>query len=214
MLWKPVSVLTDEIQPPAGFTIDQLGEADVEPLTARLRQWFPQVTVGGERCHLTPAFYRAKTQLREVTEDRRIFPVVVKKGDAIVSLTTIEKDRDDLTITARMGVVDPDYRGAGLGHLGPRFVEVMGRAIGAELAYYFTTMRIPHEQVISERLGFRLVGILPGSDREPMDDGSIKRVPEALYAKLLVPESQVFTPPDGALTESTRRFWRFLFGSP
>ena len=213
MYWPPLSYLTSRLQAPAGYTLDQLASDEVEDLCVAVGRWFPEMRVGGEKCHLTSEFYLTKTQLRDRPEDQRIFPITVKHQGKIVSLNTVVKDRDDLTVTARMSVVDPEHRGAGLGHMIPALVETLGRGAGAELAYYFTTLRIPHEQVIAERAGYRLVGILPASDREILSDGSIQRVPEARYAKVLVDENTVFAPPPEALTENTRRVWKFLFGN-
>jgi len=209
MLWKTVEYLTANLQSPSGYQLDHLHLDEVDGLIANLEVWFPEMKVSGERCHLTREFYLTKCQLKGQDEDRRIFPVVVKKDGKIVSLTTVEKDRDDLTVTARLGVVAPEHRGRGLGKLGPGAVETMGRGAGAELAYFFTTLRIPQEQILSEKCGFTLVGILPSSDREIGADGKIHRVPEAIYAKDLTGNG-LFAAEGLSLTEGTRSLWDFL----
>ncbi len=209
MLWQSVDYLKKNLQAPAGYQLDHLHSSEVDGLIVKLEQWFPEMKASGERCHLTRDFYDLKCQLKGQSEDRRIFPVVVKKDGEIVSMTTVEKDRDDLTVTARLGVVDPVHRGRGLGKLGPKAVETMGRGAGAELAYFFTTLRIPQEQILSEKCGFTLVGILPSSDREIQADGKIRRVPEAIYAKDLTGLGLFHT--EGLnLTDKAKALWAFL----
>ena len=43
------------------------------------------------------------------------------------------------SITCRLGVLAPEHRSAHLALLGPLLLEEIGRALGAELAYYFAT---------------------------------------------------------------------------
>lgn len=217
MSWRGVDYLATQIarhpylQLPPGYSLDQLSITEVPDLVDSLQAWYPDIAVGSESCHLDPRFYYERVQLRESTDDRVIFPVTIKHQGRILSLINLEKDPDELTIEAKMGVVHPSYRGMGLGYLGPGLLEVMGRGSGAELAYYFTTLKIPHEQIISENLGYRLVGILPASDRQQVRAGKILRVPEAIYAKVLVGDEALFHPPEGALTPATKKFWDFIF---
>lgn len=209
MLWPPLSYLQANLKAPEGYELDHLAPEEVEGLIADLGRWFPESRASGERCHLTHEFYALKCQLKGQAEDRRIFPVVVKHQGKVVSLNTVEKDRDDLTVTLRMAVVAPEHRGKGLGSLGPQSVVVMGRGAGAELAYIFSTLRIPQEQIVLENEGFVIVGILPSSDREVTADGSIHRVPEAMFAKSLT-SRDLFANAGLCLTEKSRALWDFL----
>jgi len=217
MHWSSISALAEQVAGdpllclPEGYRLDQLTTAEVPTLIVALRQWYPDIAVGSESCHHRSEFYLSNVQLVETREDRPIFPIVVRKAGEIVSLVHLEKDGDELTIQAKMGVVHPAHRGRGLGYLGPGLLEIMGRGIGAELAYYFTTLRIPQEQIISETLGYQLVGILPASDRQLVGN-RVVRVPEAIYAKLLVPQSRCLPVGELCLTPATRRFWNNLFG--
>ena len=213
MLWQPLEYLKKNLKAPEGYTIDHLAMDEVEGLIYELAEWFPEMRASGERCHLTREFYELKCQLKGQDEDRRIFPVTIKHAGKIVSLTTVEKDRDDLTVTIRMGVVAPEHRGKGLGTLGPQSAEVMGKGAGAELAYFFTTLRIPQEQYILENNGFVIVGILPSSDREIFEDGTIRRVPEAIFAKSLTSRS-LFSSEGLCLTEKSQALWDFLKREP
>jgi hypothetical protein len=92
-------------------------------------------------------------------------------------------------------------------------LERIGRAIGAELVYYFATLKSAHQQVLAERFRYKLVGIVPAMDRSVTGPGEIKRVYEAIYAKVLVDEGQIAAPPADALTVRTRAVWDVLFGT-
>ncbi len=58
---------------------------------------------------------------------------------------------------------------------------------------------------------YQLVGIVPAFDRDMIRPGEIKRVYEALYAKVLISSESVVTPPEGALSFKTRKVWNALF---
>ena len=96
---------------------------------------------------------------------------------------------------------------------GPLLLERIGRAIGAELAYYFATLKTRHQQVLAERSGYTLVGIVPAYDRDMVSAGKIKRVYEAIYAKVLCERSELFEPDVDSFTARTRAVWHSLFGS-
>ena len=61
-----------------------------------------------------------------------------------------------------------------------------------------------------EQAGYRLLGIVPGYDREIVS-GVEKRVYEALYAKVLVPESDLVRPALKNLTPQTKALFDLLF---
>jgi hypothetical protein len=88
----------------------------------------------------------------------------------------------------------------------------VGRAIGAEVAFYFVTLKTTRQQKNAERHGFQLCGILPAIDRDAIAPGVVKRVYEGMYVKVLVPASEVHVPPWDHLGESARGLWRQIFG--
>jgi hypothetical protein len=151
--------------------------------------------------------------LAEQVLDRALFPVVVRHcSEGVVALITFEKSLLARSIGCRLGVLAPEHRRTQLALLGPMLLEELGRAIGAELAQYYATLRSRHQQVIAERRGFQLVGIVPGRDRAMISEGQIKRVYEALYAKVLVSDDHMHLPERAALTARTRAVWAALFG--
>jgi hypothetical protein len=212
--WKPALAVLSETKMPRGYVLGRLRRAEVPDLVDRLRAWYPDIVVGAESCHLRPEFYYEQTALAESEQDRQILPVVAKQGDVVVAMITFEMNRLSLTITSRMGAVAPEHRGSGLALLGPRLLESIGRAIGAELAYYFATLKSAHQQVLAERLRYRIVGIVPAFDRDMVRPGEVKRVYEAIYAKVLVNDQDVAVPEQGVLTARTRAVWNAVFGVP
>jgi hypothetical protein len=184
--------------------------ADVVGVIANLREWYPDLEVSGESCHLVPDFYHDQMRLAEVDEDRPILPVVARHGESIVALITFEKDLSR-TLMCRIGVIAPSHRGAALASLGPLLLESIGRAMGAELVYYYATLKSAHQQVLAERFRYKLVGIVPAMDRNFVGPGEVKRVYEAIYAKVLVDDREIALPPSDALTLRTRAVWDLLF---
>lgn len=198
---------------PEPYRLAQMSSADVPVVTANLKQWYPDVVVGMESPHLEADFYHRETTLLDAGRERALLPVVVRHpDDGIVAVITFEKNMLSRSISTRLGVLAPEHRRASLGLVGPILLEELGRAIGAELAYYFATLKSRHQQVIAERRGFQLVGIVPGYDRDMISQEQVKRVYEALYTKLLVAAEHVHTPSRDELTTRTRAVWKVLFG--
>jgi hypothetical protein len=214
MDWSAAGAVLSETKMPTGYRLMQLQRDDVPQLVDNLRQWYPDIVVGAESCHLTPEFYYQQTLLVGTEGERNIYPMISKHGDAIVAMLTFERNPLSLTITSRMGAVAPEHRGSGLALLGPLLLEKVGRAIGAELAYYFATLKTPHQQVLAERMGYRMVGIVPAFDRDMIRPGEIKRVHEAIYAKVLVSSDALSVPSPSNLTFRSRAVWTALFGEP
>jgi hypothetical protein len=62
-----------------------------------------------------------------------------------------------------------------------------------------------------ERQGWRLIGITPGYDREFVAAGCIKRIYEAIYAKVLVASSALQPPNTENMTPRARELFDLLF---
>jgi hypothetical protein len=129
-------------------------------------------------------------------------------------MATIEKNDRALSIVSRLGAASPDHRGHGLAHTAPVIIEMMARAMGAELLEHIVTLESAHQQRVAEKHGYVLAGIIPAHDRDLVAPNTVRRVFEALYVKVLVPLDAIHLPPPGALTERTRAVWTALFGAP
>jgi hypothetical protein len=213
MSWGPGLAYVASMNLPAPYALSQMTATDVPDVIARLPHWYPDIQVGMESPHLQADFYTAETTLADSIVERDVLPLVIRHpSNGVVALTTYERNVLARSITSRLGVLAPEHRGT-LALLGPMLLEGLGRAIGAELAYYYATLKTRHQQVIAERREFQLVGIVPGHDRDAIATSEVKRVYEALYAKLLVSSDEVFVPSRSALTARTREVWAALFGT-
>lgn len=211
--WPSLPELVADLPIPPGVVLGRLRRDEVPALVRSLAAWFPDIVVGAESRHLREAFYFEQTAL-EGNDDPAILPMVARAAGEIVALVTFERNDDARTLTSPMGAVSPAYRGSGLGVLGYPMMERLGRAIGAELLLVYVTLKAPHEQKLAERSGFRLAGIIPGHDRDMVRPGEIRRVHEAVYAKLLGDATLVEAPAMEALTPTTRRLFELLSASP
>lgn len=200
-------------EPPAGYTLEQMTREDIEPLTALLPAWYPAIAVGAESIHLEPAFYERQFFLRGGSNDRPLFCFVFKHEETIVAMATIEKNDRKLSVVSRMGAASPEHRGHGLAHTAPVIIELLARAMGAELLEHIVTLESAHQQRVAEKHGYVLAGIIPAHDRDLVAADTVRRVFEALYVKVLVPADAIRLPPAGALTERTRAVWAALFGA-
>lgn len=210
--WRSGLDVVAAIDLPDGYALAQMSADDISSVIAGLARWYPEIQAGSESPHLQADFYLTQTQLAESAEHRAILPLVIRHHThAVVAIITFERNHLARSITCRLGALAPEHRQASLALFGPLLLEQLGRAIGAEVAYYYAPLRTRHQQLIAERAGFRLVGIVPGHDRCQVAPGEIKRVYDALYSKLLVSSTHLQTPPLESLTAHTRAVWTALF---
>lgn len=73
------------------------------------------------------------------------------------------------------------------------------------------TLHHPVVQRMYEAEAFTLIGFTPGFDRDEVSPGVIKRVFEAVYAKVLVPDEQLLWPNLDNLTPRARELFTALF---
>ena len=195
-----------------GYRFEMLRRAELGALIAAIEAWFPDISVGGASCYLRPAFYAEKVFLADGPE-RDGLVMLLKHGDELAGMFSVERDPDTLAVYARLGVAAPHHRGARLAQTGLTFTEAYGRRLGLGLAYGMATLKAPHAQRAFERAGWQLIGITPGYDREMVGPGSVKRVFEAVYAKVLVGDAGLLWPQHQNMTPRTRAMFDRLFAA-
>jgi len=79
------------------------------------------------------------------------------------------------------------------------------------MTYVLATLSSPYIQLMAEKHGWHLFGIVPGFDRELFPSGEIKRVYEAVYCKVLVPDEDLVRPHAKNLTANTKALFDLLF---
>jgi hypothetical protein len=210
MNWVAIDELSGKLPIPHGYRLEQLKRSEIPELIRCLKAWFPDVTVGAESCYQREDFYSREVSL-EGEPERDIIVFVVKKDQELVAMTSLQRSEDTLTLYARIGAVAPRHRGERLAHIGPALLEAMGRAMGMEIIYAFAEFKIPNLQMILERAGFQIIGIVPASDRQMVAPGVIKRVYEAIYVKVLAADVDVLRPQFQSMTPRTKALYDFLF---
>ena len=105
----------------------------------------------------------------------------------------------------------PDIEAQKLAYIGPALLEAVGRAMGMEVIYALAEFTIPNMQMVFERAGFQIVGIIPASDRLLVAPGVTKRVYEAYYVKVLAADAEILRPQAESMTPRTKALYDFLF---
>jgi hypothetical protein len=112
---------------------------------------------------------------------------LIKKNQELVAMFSMQRYEYTLTLYGRIGAIAPQYRGEKLAYIAPALMEAMARAMGMEIVYALAEFTIPNMQMVLERAGFQIVGIVPASDRLMVAPGVIKRV----YEMTLMPHGSV-----------------------
>jgi RimJ/RimL family protein N-acetyltransferase len=210
--WPSVDELSTLVPLPDGYRIDRFDRASIAPLIAAIREWHPHISVGTASCYLREDFYRNRVCLHGEAE-RNIFVVLIRFKDELVGMWSYEREIDSLAIYGRLIVVAPEHRGTRLSVHISVGSENVGRSMGAEFLYAMATLRNPYAQRALESAGYRLLGFFPGYDREEVSPGVVKRVYQAVYAKLLVPDENVLRPDPKNMTPKTNKIFELLFSN-
>lgn len=208
--WSRIVTTIGKVPLARGYRFELLQRHEIPAVVASLKAWFPEISVGSASCYLRDDFYRDEVCLPGQPE-KDVLVVLVKKGCDLVGLFSCDCDRNTLALYARLGVIAPAHRGLGMSHALLSLAESMGRALGMGMIYGMATLKIPHVQRAFETLGWQLIGITPGYDREMVSPGVVKRVYEAVYAKVLVAERKLLRPRARNLTAKTAAFFRLVF---
>jgi hypothetical protein len=209
MQWPTFEQLDALVTLPQGYRFEFLERSDVPTLAAAIGHWHPDIAIGGGSCYLREGFYGDHVYFVGGPE-KDVMVVVFVHGEAIVGMWSLEKEPDTLAIYARLIVIDPNHRSARLASNVMPIAEAIGRAMGAELIFGLATLKIPHMQHALETVGWQLVGLSWGYDQERIAPGVVKRVFEALYCKVLVPEEDLVRPDLKNLTPRARALWEAL----
>jgi len=210
MKWRTVEEMSALAPLPDGYTYERLTRSGILALIAAIKVWHPDISVGAASCYLREDFYTQKVFL-EGEAERDICVLLFKFNDELVGIWSFEQEPDALALYHRLMIVAPAHRGSKVAGNAMVGTERMGLAMGAEFMYVLATLKIPNMQLALERAGYQLVGFAPGYDREVVAAGVVKRVYEAVYAKVLVPEHGLHRPDSKNLTPKTKALFDLLF---
>jgi hypothetical protein len=210
MKWPNIQDLLTTVPIPSGYRFEQLRRSDIHELVSSFRTWFPDIAVGAESCYHREDFYDREVSL-EGEPEKEILVFVARSEQELAGVFSLERREDTLSLYGHVGAVAPKHRGAKLSHIAPTLLESMGRAMGIAVVYYFATLQHPYSQMMSESAGFQLVGIIPASDRLMVAPGVVKHVYEAVYVKVLAPDTDVLRPRAENLTPRVKALFDHLF---
>ena len=210
MHWPNIDDISAKVPLPDGYRFEQLARSEIPLLIAGLRTWFPDIGVGSASCYLREDFY-ARAAFLEDESETDVLVILVKTGHELAGMYSCERDQDTLALYGRLLAIAPQHRGTNLGAAGLALLEFIGRAMGMGIAYGMATLKVPHIQKAMEEFGFQLIGITPGYDREMVAPGVVKRVYEAVYAKVLVANEELLLPQPQNLTPNTKALFDSLF---
>jgi RimJ/RimL family protein N-acetyltransferase len=198
----------------APYRVAVLRDADVDRIAALIATWYPALHVGMESGHIDPAFYRAQVHLADRPGRRGLFAWTIWSGDDPCGLCSFEYEPGSGQLAGRLLVLAPEHRGQGLATTMTHLVDALARHLGAEIILATATLAHPFSQRVLEAAGYRVVGIIPGYDRDLVGPSRALRVHEALYAKLLVDPVRCAEPDRGAMSPAVSRLFDVLFGDP
>jgi hypothetical protein len=210
MNWHGIEKIATLTQLPEGYRFEQLKRSDIPALIEAVKVWHPDISVGAASCYLRENFYTEKVFLRDEAE-KDLYVVLIMHGDELAGMGSWEREPDALSLYARLGIIAPDHRGAKIAVRAVEFTENLGRAMGAGFVYGLATLKVPHMQLALERAGYQLLGFAPGYDRELVAPGVVKRVYEAFYAKVLVPDEELLRPDPKNLSPKAKALFDMLF---
>jgi len=210
MPWPSLAAIAGAVPLPPRYRFAQPRSGELPALVAQVARWHPDIRVGAGSCYLRPDFYRDKVVL-EGGPDRDVLVLLVKQGERTAALWSVERDPDALSLYGKMMIVAPEDRRAGIALALVQGTEPLARASAAQYIYVHATLKVRYMQDALERAGYRLLGLLPGYDRELVEPGVVKRVFGALYGKVLVGEDGLQRPQPANLTPRARALWELLF---
>lgn len=210
MRWPVIQALSALAPLPAGYRYGRLDRAHLGSLIAALQDWYPDIAVGASSCYLREEFYLDRMCL-DGNLDKDVYAARILFNDEMVGFWSFEREEDSLAIYGRLLVLAPPHRGAKLSWHALGGTESIGRAMGAAFMYTLVTLRSPSGQAALEHAGYRLLGFFPGRDREEISPGVVKRVYQAVYAKLLVSPDQVHWPDPKNMTPKAQSVFELLF---
>ena len=212
MKWPTIDEMVKLVPLPNGYRFAQLDRANIAPLIAAIKVWHPDIAVGVASCYLREDFYHSRVCI-EGDDDKDIYVYSIWFDNELVGMWSVEREVEALAIYARLIVVAPAHRGAKVSGMLTVAYENVGRAMGAEFLYAMVPLNIVQQQRALESAGFRLLGFLPGYDRQLVAPGVVKRIYLAAYAKLLAPEEKVQRPDPKNLTPRAKRVFELLFSN-
>jgi GNAT superfamily N-acetyltransferase len=189
-----------------------MSSVDARDVIEFVRAHYPEVSAGAESGFCEPSFFEECVAMVDRDYDRPIAAFVIHTSSgALVAFLSVEHDPRARVLHGRLALVHPAHRRSGLGRfLGGDLVMQLATALRVELIMTYATLTHSFSQALLEAEGYMLVGIVPAHDRDSVAPGTVKRVWEALYARVLVEDDAVLAPSPAALGEAAGEMYRLI----
>ena len=214
MDWPTAEILTNVCPPAGGYRYEVLRTETMAELIAALSDWQPGWSVGAASVYLREDYYKSSVFL-EGGPQRDVFVMLIRHGDELAGMMSQERVVDALSLYASLAVLAPAHRGgkALLGEQGD-YLEELAKLMGLEFIYTLVTLKHRGAQRYFESHGYKLVGFVPGYDREEISPGVVKRVVEAAYAKCLAQSEAILYPDVSNMTSTVRNLYEVMYATP
>lgn len=210
MHWPTAEMITKVCTPAAGFRYEILRPETVPELIAALAAWQPGWSVGAASVYLREEYYKSHVYL-EGGPQKDVFVMLIRYGDELAGMLSQERIVDALSLYASLAVLAPTHRGGKSLEFQGDYLEELAKLMGLEFVYTLATLKHRGSQRYFESRGYKLVGFVPGYDREEVSPGVIKRVVEAAYAKCLVDSDGMLAPDVANMTSTVRKLYEVMY---
>lgn len=211
MQWPEIKSINEAFPLPQGCRFRYLLKEDIEALIQHLPDWHPNVRAGSASVLLDRAYYLNRVAINAEPDKDCLILLIEEANGNVIGFIQGERDRNARSFYGGLAVIAPMHRGSGIYKIIPRLAEWITRAMNLEFFYVMATLQHPIVQKMYESEGFTLIGFTPGYDREEVAPGVIKRVFEAVYAKVLIPGDQLLWPNMDNLTPRARELFAAIF---
>lgn len=212
MPWPSAAQLTALCPLAEGYAYEVLGRSAIPELVAELRSWQPAWQVGAASVFSRESYYERVVYLDgEDASERNVYVILLRGEDGLAGMLAAEQIPDALSLYASLAVLAPEHRGRRTPMFRGDYLEAVARHMGLEFIYTLATLKHRGSQRYFESMGYRLIGFVPGYDREEVSPGVIRRVIEAAYCKVLAPREALLQPSPDDMTPQVRALYERLY---
>lgn len=133
MKWPTIDHISAMLPLPGGYRYETLARPGIPALIEGIRQWHPDIAVGGGSCYLREDFYTSNVFLDGEAE-KQVYVGVFKRGDELAGMWSFEQEPDALTLYGRLIVIAPAHRATRLASTVMPLAELVGRAMGGRVS--------------------------------------------------------------------------------
>jgi hypothetical protein len=110
--WRGIEGTIAKVPLARAYRLELLQRHEIPAVVAAVKAWFPEISVGSASCYLREDFFRHDVypQGAQDEPEKDVLVVLIKKGRELAGLFSCERDRNTLSLYARLGVISPRHR--------------------------------------------------------------------------------------------------------